>query len=244
MTDIPLTPDEEDDALAAEYVLGVQDLAERMAVEARIKADPAFAARVTQWETRLAGLNDGFPETPAPNLLPQIEARLFPAPPRPARRGLFWLFAPLAAALALAAVFFLTPREAVLVATLQTEDAALAYEARHLGDTLTITRVAGQPAAAGQVHELWVIAPGAARCRWAFWPTRRWRCNTRCRRVAGRWPSPSNPQAAAPPARRPARSSSPPRSAPDPGDHGCVNGETRAKPPRSFGQDGGNGPAP
>jgi anti-sigma-K factor RskA len=162
MTDTPLTPQEEDDALAAEYVLGVQDMAERAKVEARIKADPAFAARVAQWETRLSGMNDGFPETPAPNLLPQIEARLFPAQPRPARRGLFWLLAPLAAALALAAIFFLTPRDAVLVATLQTEDAALAYEARHLGQTLTVTRVAGQPAAAGQVHELWIIAPDAA----------------------------------------------------------------------------------
>jgi anti-sigma-K factor RskA len=162
MTDTPLTPQEEDDALAAEYVLGVQDMAERAKVEARIKADPAFAARVTHWETRLSGMNDGFPDTPAPNLLPQIEARLFPTPPRPARRGVFWLLAPLAAVLALAAIFFLTPREAVLVATLQTEDAALAYEARHLGQTLTITRVAGQPAAAGQVHELWIIAPDAA----------------------------------------------------------------------------------
>jgi anti-sigma-K factor RskA len=160
--DTPLTPQEEDDALAAEYVLGVQDMAERAKVEARIKSDPAFAARVTQWETRLSGMNDGFPETKAPNLLPQIEARLFPLPERPARRGLFWLFAPLAAALALAAIFFLTPRDATLVATLQTEDAALAYEARHLGDTLTITRVAGLPAAAGQVHELWIIAPDAA----------------------------------------------------------------------------------
>jgi anti-sigma-K factor RskA len=162
MTDIPLTPQEEDDALAAEYVLGVQDLAERAQVEARIKSDPAFAARVTQWEARLSGLNDGFPDTPAPNLLPQIEARLFPVPERPARRGLFWLLAPLAAALALAAIFLLTPRQATLVATLQTEDAALAYEARHLGDTLTITRVAGQPAGTGQVHELWIIAPDAA----------------------------------------------------------------------------------
>lgn len=162
MTDTPLTPQEEDDALAAEYVLGVQDMAERAKVEARIKADPAFAARVTQWETRLSGMNDGFPETPAPNLLPQIEARLFPLPERPARRGLVWLLAPLGAALALAAVFFLAPREAALVATLQTEDAALVYEARHLDDTLTITRVAGQPAAEGQVHELWIIAPDAA----------------------------------------------------------------------------------
>lgn len=161
MTDT-FTSREEDETLAAEYVLGVQDLADRMAVEARMKSDPAFAALVTAWETRLSPLNDEFAEAPAPNLLPQIEARLFPKAARPAKRGLFWLLAPMAAAIALATVFFLTPREALLVATLQTEDAALAYEARHLGNTLTITRVAGTPAAEGQVHELWVIAPGAA----------------------------------------------------------------------------------
>ncbi|TAG29880.1 MAG: anti-sigma factor, partial [Rhodobacterales bacterium] len=78
MTDAPLTPREADDAEAAEYVLGVQDLAERSATEARIKRDPEFAALVTAWETRLEGLNDGFDPVPAPDLLPAIEARLFP----------------------------------------------------------------------------------------------------------------------------------------------------------------------
>ena len=33
---------------------------------------------------------------------------------------------------------------------------------RHFGDTLQVTRVAGVPAAAGQVHELWMIAPDAS----------------------------------------------------------------------------------
>ena len=38
MTDTPFTPREEDEALAAEYVLGLPDLAERLGIEARIKA--------------------------------------------------------------------------------------------------------------------------------------------------------------------------------------------------------------
>ena len=33
--DLPLTPQDHDDALAAEYVLGVLDLADRIAVESR-----------------------------------------------------------------------------------------------------------------------------------------------------------------------------------------------------------------
>ena len=45
---------------------------------------------VRAWEVRLAPLNAEFPELSAPNLLPQIEARLFPAPTR--RRNLWrWL---------------------------------------------------------------------------------------------------------------------------------------------------------
>ena len=163
MSDAPLTPEDDDDALAAEYVLGVQDLAERAQVAARIKADAAFAARVAAWETRLAGLNDGFAEVPPPaDLLPRIEARLFPQPATRSRRGLAWLWLPLAAVLVLAAVLLWVPRQGALVATLQTEDAALVYEARAAAGVLTVTRVAGRPAAEGQVRELWVIAPGAA----------------------------------------------------------------------------------
>lgn len=56
----------------------------------------------------------------------------------------------------------LVPPKPALVAVLATADARLAYEVRHFGGELQVTRVAGVPAVAGQVHELWVIAPGAA----------------------------------------------------------------------------------
>jgi anti-sigma-K factor RskA len=164
MTDTPLTPREEDDALAAEYVLGVLALPDRLAAEAQIKADPAFARLVADWEQRLSPLNDGFDEAPAPDLLPRIEARLFPQAGRPARSGLWrWLAGmAVAASLAVVAIAILTPPQSVLVATLATEDARLAYEVQSFGDRLQVTRVAGDPAAEGQTHELWVIAPGAA----------------------------------------------------------------------------------
>jgi anti-sigma-K factor RskA len=164
MTDAPLTPREEDDALAAEYVLGVLNLPERIAVEARIKADAGFADLVADWEQRLSPLNDGFDEAPAPDLLPRIEARLFPQAQPPARSGLWrWLAGmAVAASLVVAAIATLTPPQSVLVATLATEDARLAYEVQSYGDTLQVTRVAGVPAVEGQVHEFWVIAPGAA----------------------------------------------------------------------------------
>lgn len=164
MTDAPLTPREEDVALAAEYVLGVLDLAERARVEVRLKRDPAFAELVAEWEARLSGLNEGFAEAPAPNLLPQIEARLFPKPAKRGRGGLLgWLGgATVAAVLALASIATLAPPRPELVATLATADNRLAYAVTHFGETLQVTRVAGVPAVPGQVHELWIIAPDAA----------------------------------------------------------------------------------
>lgn len=164
MTDASLTPNEAEDALAAEFVLGVLDAAERAEVAARIKRDPAFAARVTDWENRFSGLNDGFDEAKAPNLLPNIEARLFPKAQPVRRFGLLgWLSgAALASVLALASIATLVPPRPSPVAVLATADNRLAYRVTHFGGSLQVTRVAGVPAVTGQVHELWVIAPGAA----------------------------------------------------------------------------------
>ena len=66
---------EDDDLIAAEYVLGVLDSAARAAAEASIRRDPDFAAAVQAWEHRLEGLNDDFAPASAPNLMPAIEAR-------------------------------------------------------------------------------------------------------------------------------------------------------------------------
>ena len=167
MTDAPLTPEEADDALAAEYVLGVLSLSDRAEAEARIKRDTGFAARVTAWEGRMAGMNDDFAEVPAPNLLPKIEARLFPQAAAAPRRGFGlnfgWLSGvAVAAVLALATVATLAPPRLDRLVTLATADQRLSYEVSHFGDTLQITRVAGVPAVPGQVHQLWVIAPGAS----------------------------------------------------------------------------------
>ena len=51
----PLTPDGADDALAAEYVLGVLDIGERLAAEARLRTDAGFRARVAAWEAGCRG---------------------------------------------------------------------------------------------------------------------------------------------------------------------------------------------
>jgi len=162
-TPLPATPSDEDDLLAAEFVIGVQDMETRARLEDRQKRDPGFAGSVSDWEYRLDGLNDEFASAPAPDLLAGIEARLFPVATKP-RRGWFGIAgASVLAASLLLAVFFTyppAPPQAPVLATLAAAD--LAYEVRSDGETLQVIRIAGAPAAAGQVHELWVIAPDAA----------------------------------------------------------------------------------
>lgn len=160
MTDTPLTPRELDDALAAEYVLGVLDLAERSAADARLKRDAGFAAMVAAWEERLSGLNDDFADVPAPNLLPQIEARLFPVAAKPQRAWLGWLTGALTAAAIAAAALYVVPRSSPpeLVATLQAADQPLVIAASYADGMLSINQSAGPAAATGSVYELWLIA--------------------------------------------------------------------------------------
>lgn len=163
MTDASITPHEEDEALAAEYVTGLLSLSERAAVDARLRRDAVFAERVTAWENRLADLNDDYAEVAAPDLMPAIEARLFPVAAKPRRNWLGWLGgAAAAASLALAVLVMLPTPTAPVIASLASTDAGLRYDAAYADGALTVTRVAGTPAPAGQVHELWIIAPDAA----------------------------------------------------------------------------------
>lgn len=169
MTDIaPIPPDDDDDLLAAEFVTGLLALADWNAASDRQRREPAFAARVADWENRFAELNDDYAEAPAPNLMPQIEARLFPKP-APTRGGvlnLLWAVAALAsAAMAVVAFLLLSPTAPgltapSLTATLTADAGAieLRYEAVITGDQLTLTRVAGSNSDATHSQELWVIA--------------------------------------------------------------------------------------
>lgn len=159
MTDSPLTPQDDEDALAAEYVLGVQRLTDRLATETRINRDPAFAARVQDWENRFAGLNDEFIPTPPPDLLPRIEARLFGSAQRRGWRA--WLFgAATALALALVAMLLVPPGPPRLVSVLTSD--MFQYEARFADERLTVTRVSGRPLPAEHSLQLWLIPPEQA----------------------------------------------------------------------------------
>jgi anti-sigma-K factor RskA len=159
---LSLSPEDEDDALAAEYVLGVLDLAARTAVETRARSDDAFRARLVTWEARLAGLNAEFAEVPAPDLLPAIEARLFPMQPRP--RRVLWPWLAGAAVAGLAALTLLwpgapVPQGPVLTATLSDPGQSFGFAATLDPDnsTVMLVRSGDSPAGAGQDLQLWVI---------------------------------------------------------------------------------------
>lgn len=64
---------DEDDLLAAELALGLDD---NPAAAMRRAADPAFSARVAWWEDRFAGLTAPLGEEPSPELWKRIAARL------------------------------------------------------------------------------------------------------------------------------------------------------------------------
>ena len=157
MTEAASRPEDEDDLLAAEYVAGLLDLAERTGVETRLRTDARLAGLVTQWEIRLQGLNEAYEEVPAPDVLRLIEARLFPTVPKPGLWSNLWAWgAAVTAAVAVVAYLALTPPAPRFVATLQA-DGGLLYEAVITEDRLTITRVSGAAAGANQSHELWII---------------------------------------------------------------------------------------
>jgi anti-sigma-K factor RskA len=158
MTDTP----EDIDILAAEYVLGALGPEDRARAEVQLRREPAFSAAVAAWELRLSGLNDGFAEVPAPDLMPGIEARLFG---KPARKPAFWTRLALGGALAasvLLAVVVMTPPRHTLGTTLTADAQLLRFEATYADNALTVVRVSGSAAAAGSVHELWLIAGEAA----------------------------------------------------------------------------------
>ena len=72
-----MTDFSDDEATAAEYVLGTLDAGERMAAETRRARDPAFEGLVSQWEARLAPLAEAVPSlAPPPELFARLVDRL------------------------------------------------------------------------------------------------------------------------------------------------------------------------
>ena len=82
-----MTADDDRTGLAAEYVLGTLDAAEREQAEAYLESDPAFAALVQDWERRLGELHAMVDPVPPPaDLWMAIQGRLAEVAPPPETR--------------------------------------------------------------------------------------------------------------------------------------------------------------
>jgi len=182
MPDLPrdLTPEDERDLQAAEFVIGLLDADAHGAAVARLGTDPAFAAAVEAWERRLTPLIASLPSgTPSAELWARIAARL---PKAYGERRSWWDSLTLwrattgvAAAIAatLAAVVLVPDDRAtapvgdapptlqpVMASTrMQTEAGQVLFvitfdQARN---RVIVTSVAGDGGSPGHSHELWML---------------------------------------------------------------------------------------
>ena len=156
-----LTPEEEDAALAAEYVVGLLSAEDRAVAEQRLRGDRAFAARVETWEVYFAGLNDEYGTVqPAARIKAAIDARLFgPATRKRAR----WLpGALIASALAVMVMFVVLPLlvadDPTLTAALDSVESGYRFEVEVREDNaaVDIALVAGA-VVDDRTFELWLI---------------------------------------------------------------------------------------
>lgn len=165
--------DDDDDLLAAEYVLRLLEPAEEAAFAARVQRDPDLHVSVAAWTARLSGLDAEVVEfAPRAAVKPALERRLFGMPTRVP----FWQSAGLWQGVSLApvavAAFFafqtLQPvdeptRSPLFVSEITAEDQSLRLLAVYdsaVGE-VRLTRTAGA-AAEGRVLQLWAIAGEAA----------------------------------------------------------------------------------
>lgn len=167
-----LRPGDVDDALAAEYVLGVLPHDERAGIAARIERDAAFAARVSRWQEHFNAFNPEYEAvSPPAAVFDRIERRLFGAPaPARATSGLwgsiaFWRgFA--AASLAASLFAFFRPDGAFFQSQTPVLVAELSATTGHMGLIASYDPSEGQmrivPIAAASDNpkslEVWLIA--------------------------------------------------------------------------------------
>ena len=159
----PMDRKEEDEALAAEYVVGVLSLEDRLQVERRMAQDANFAGRIAAWQMRLEGLNRDYGSLLPPDRVKRrIDSALFSDSGRPIAVWR-WLTGAAIAGAIMFALFLgpldLTP-ESDLRAELQGSDAAFAVTIESNRDTLAI-EVTSATSLPGTVFELWYLADGA-----------------------------------------------------------------------------------
>ena len=176
-----MTDPDDSDMLAAEYVLGTLDAAERTDVAARLDADGDLARAVEAWEDRLSPLIDSVPEVQPPaSAYAAIMARIFgSATLRPVRdaagevvalrqRVRRWRAATAGFALLAASLLaWVAVRDVAPVSGGQRFTAVLQRDAGSpamvvdidLAERRLTLRPLAAAAPAGHVYQLWIIEP-------------------------------------------------------------------------------------
>jgi anti-sigma-K factor RskA len=164
--------DDDIDALAAEYVLGLTPLEEQAEVRLRILRDPAFAQAVCNWQERFTRMTDDIkPQKPPRKLKASLNARLFGRGGGRSGGGAVWFWQLVSfAALAFAVYISVsdlavdTPSDPPVFATTienAVEGVRILAVYDPLRDEVAVRRLEGGPRA-GRVLEFWAIAPDAA----------------------------------------------------------------------------------
>lgn len=163
MTD-PRLPSDEDDALAAEYVIGLLGAAARKDAKKRLRADAGFAARVSIWEVYLEDLNEDYgTQTPPARIKAKIDRQLFG---KRNQRWRGWVPIGLATAVFLIAIVLIPtimPIGVDLQAQLESEDSSYAFsisvdmESKHIDMAVTKGAVLDNA-----TFELWFIPDGGS----------------------------------------------------------------------------------
>lgn len=155
-------PDDEDDVLAAEYALRLLTPDIERAMDRRVADDPAFAARVHDWEARLASMAEELDDVrPSPSVRRALLETVGGAPASRPRRWVLWTGLGLATSAAVAVVSLRTTllRGPVYEAQIAASDGSLRFRATVSGPDLVLARLEGGPRP-GRVLELWLIAEG------------------------------------------------------------------------------------
>lgn len=170
-----MTRSDDIEALAAEYVLGTLDAAERTAVTARRQREADLDAAIAEWEGRLAPLASAVPEAaPSPQLWSRIERRISGTESGGSgaevvelrRKMTFWRRSALgASALAAALILALGARELTpppksknLVAVLQKDAQSPAFLVSvDIDNKMMTVRPVAAKHEAGKSFELWLV---------------------------------------------------------------------------------------
>lgn len=171
MSDEDLSPRDAEDALAAEYVLGLasDDVLEQ--AQTRTAHDAAFAQRVASWQERLATLTDSIkPVNPPKKLKRKLLKILFPKVSVPLLQRL-WIWQGIAVCALVLAAYLATPllqpdstdvpRDVFATQMTSTDFDLQVLAVVDTKNSIALRRLAGA-APAGRVLELWAILPDQA----------------------------------------------------------------------------------